>query len=77
MVVNRVGWKQVGEVKEPGRYMYRFGFVTITSDDLQVWSQFPDATFALYEVSGEGKDEYRLGTIDLNTPASNTEAHSD
>ena len=70
MTVNRVGWKQVGLVQEPGRYMLRFGWVTVTADDLQVWSLFPDATFALYEVPGEDKDEYRLGSVDLNTPGS-------
>jgi hypothetical protein len=71
MTVNRVSWKQVGLVQEPGRYMLRFGWVTVTADDLQVWALFPDATFALYEVSGEGKDEYRLGSVELNTPSSN------
>ena len=50
MTVNRVSWKQVGLVQEPGRYMLRFGWVTVTADDLQVWSLFPEATFALYEV---------------------------
>jgi hypothetical protein len=69
-MVNRVSHKQVGLVQEPGRYMLRFGWVTVTADDLQVWSQFPNATFALYEVAGEGKDEYRLGSVDLNIPAS-------
>jgi hypothetical protein len=71
LMVNRVTWKQVGLVREPGRYMLRFGWVTVTADDLQVWSLFPDATFALYEVGGaESKDEYRLGSVDLHTPSS-------
>jgi hypothetical protein len=69
-MVNRVSWKQVGAVQEPGRYMLRFGWVTVTADDLQVWSLFPDATFALYEVPGEGQDEYRLGSVELNIPPS-------
>jgi hypothetical protein len=67
-MVNRVGWKQVGLVQEPGRYMLRFGWVTVIADDLQVWSLFPEATFALYEVPGEGQDEYRLGSVELNMP---------
>jgi hypothetical protein len=46
--------------------MLRFGWVTVTADDLQIWSLFPEATFALYEVPGEGRDEYRLGSAYLN-----------
>lgn len=69
MAVNRVSWKHLGLVQEPGRYMFRFGWVTVTVDDLQVLSLFPEATFALYEVAGvENSDEYRLGSVDLNIP---------
>jgi hypothetical protein len=68
-MVNRVSWKQVGLVQEPGRYMLRFGWVTVTAEDLAIWTQFPEATFALYEVPGaEKSNEYRLGSIDI--PAS-------
>jgi hypothetical protein len=70
VMVNRVSWKQVGLVQEPGRYMLRFGWVTVTAEDLQVWSRFPEATFALYEVPGEAENEYRLGTVELNIPLS-------
>ena len=60
---------QVGTVRDPGRYMFRFGWVSITAEDLAIWNRFPDATFALYEVpSAEGHDEYRLGSVDLPTP---------
>jgi len=59
-MVNRVSWKQVGSVKEPGRYMLRFGCVTITAEDLAIWEQHPEATFTLYEVAvDQGNDEYR------------------
>jgi hypothetical protein len=68
MVVARVSWGNVGNVQEPGRYMFRFGWVTITADDLAIWSQFPEATFALYEVASENGDEYRLGSVDLDRP---------
>ena len=60
----------MGLVQEPGRYMLRFGWLTVTAVDLEVWSLFPDATFALYQVAGEGFDEYRLGSVDLDTTAS-------
>ncbi len=66
MTVARVGWGNVGGVQEPGRYMFRFGWVTVTAEDLKIWNQFPEATFALYEVPGaETADEYRLGSVDL------------
>jgi len=68
MMVARVGWGNVGKVQEPGRYMFRFGWVTITAEDLAIWNQFPEATFALYEVASESGNEYRLGSVDLNTP---------
>jgi hypothetical protein len=66
VTVNRVSWKQVGMIREPGRYKLRFGWVTVTAVDLEVWSLFPEATFALL---GEGNEEYRLGSVDLNGPA--------
>lgn len=75
MMVFRIGWKHVGLAQEPGRYRLSFGWVTISADDLQVWSLFSDATFALYEVSGaESNDEYRLGSVDLNIPGSEAAA---
>jgi hypothetical protein len=71
MMVSRVSWKQVGKVAEPGRYMFKFGWVTVTAEDLQIWQRFPDATFALYEVSGaETGYDYRLGSVNLNITAS-------
>ena len=49
MPVNKVTWQQVGHVTEPGRYMFRFGWLTIVPDDLAVWKQFPDASFTLVQ----------------------------
>jgi hypothetical protein len=37
---------KVGRVTSPGRYMLRF---VITAEDLAIWTQFPDAEFALVE----------------------------
>jgi hypothetical protein len=31
-----------------------FGWVTVTDDDLGIWSKFPRATFALYKTGGAG-----------------------
>ena len=69
--VNKVTWAQVGRVTEPGRYMLRFGWVTITVEDLAIWQQHPDAVFTLYTtlsaIGTEEKvgEEFRLGIVDL------------
>ena len=63
MPVNKVTWKKVGEVKEPGRYMYTFGWVTITAADLAIWELFPGATFALVQRVG-ATNEFTLGSFD-------------
>src|ERR1043165_740771 len=49
MTVARITWQNVGKVTEPGRYMFKFGWVTVTPEDLAIWAQYPDATFALSE----------------------------
>src|SRR5471030_2044397 len=40
-------WTLSTRLSEPGRYIYRFGYVTVTAEDLEVWKQFPHAEFAL------------------------------
>ena len=67
MTVARINWQNVGNVTEPGRYMFKFGWVTVTAEDIAIWSQFPEATFALYEAPGPERlnDEYRLGSVQL------------
>jgi hypothetical protein len=55
-------------VTEPGRYIFRFGWLTVTAEDLAVWEQCPNAAFTLVttaaatDVVGE---EFRLGTFEL------------
>ncbi len=63
MKVPRVSWAAVGRVQTPGRYMFKFGWVTVSEDDLLVWRNYPEATFALYESHTEG-GEFRLGSFD-------------
>jgi hypothetical protein len=69
VAVNKLTWQQAGQVTEPGRYMFRFGWLTITSEDLAVWKQFPDASFVLVKkpspTSTDDTDEYRLGVFDV------------
>ena len=68
-VVNKVTWQQVGLVTEPGRYMFRFGWLTISAEDLTVWRQFPDALFALVKTAAatatDETEEFHLGAFDL------------
>jgi len=82
MPVNKVTWQQVGRVTEPGRYMFRFGWLTIVPDDLAIWNRFPDASFTLVqtlspplaaetdpdEAPTVEMDEYHLGAFELRLP---------
>ena len=69
MGVNKVSWQQVGHVTEPGRYMFRFGWLTVAAEDLAVWQQFPDAVFALVKTASttatDANEEFHLGAFDL------------
>jgi hypothetical protein len=74
MDVNKITWAQAGHVTDPGRYMFRFGWLTITADDLAVWQAFPNAAFTLISaippLPAEGEeqlagDEFRLGIFEL------------
>jgi hypothetical protein len=62
--VKKVTWQQVGRVTEPGRYMFRFGWLTIAAEDLAVWEQLPNAAFTLVRTAAEA-EEYRLGAFEL------------
>jgi hypothetical protein len=62
--VHKVTRAQVGGVAEPGRYLFTFGWLTITEADLAVWERFPDAAFTLVAQPGtEPVEEYRLGAF--------------
>ena len=64
--LNKVTWAKVGRVTEPGRYLFRLGYVTITSKDLDVWKQFPNAEFAiLAQRTDSDADEHTLGAFDV------------
>ena len=77
-MVNKITWQRAGGVTEPGRYMFTFGWLTVTSDDLKIWNQFPDASFTLVELPAHHEDmadadevhseEFHLGTFDLPSP---------
>jgi hypothetical protein len=71
LVVNKIAWQQAGRVTEPGRYMFTFGWLTVTSEDLAVWEQFPNAAFTLVKTADaanaedEAGEEFHLGAFEL------------
>jgi hypothetical protein len=70
LAVNKVNWAKVGRVTVPGRYMYKFGWLTITEQELAVWRQFPNASFTLYRPpAAETEDDFRLGVFELPEPS--------
>ena len=75
--VNKITWPQVGRVTKPGRYMFTFGWLTVTAEDLAVWEEFPNAAFTLYstatEPGNETVEEFRLGTFELRETLSLSE----
>jgi hypothetical protein len=67
LVANKVTWQQIGGVTEPGRYMFRFGWLTVTAEDLDVWKLYPNAAFTLVTTAAatDTGEEFRLGTFEL------------
>ena len=63
--VHKVTRALVGGVNEPGRYLFTFGWLTITEADLAVWTRFPDAAFTLVVRPRTEPEEYRLGAFVL------------
>ena len=71
MRVNKINWDKVARVTEPGRYKCFFGFVTVTPEDIDVWTRFPEATFtSIAQLPNEMSvgEEYRLGAFDIGSP---------
>jgi hypothetical protein len=72
MNLNKVTWAQVGHVTDPGRYMFKFGWLTITADDLAVWQAYPNAVFTLISAPAPAEgdeqpagEEFRLSMFEL------------
>lgn len=82
LAVNKITWAQAGLVTEPGRYMFRFGWLTITAADIAVWRRFPSSVFTLYrtatpqpadETEEQAGEEFRLGTFELSVASDHLE----
>lgn len=71
--VDKITWDRVGRVTEPGRYMYTFGWLTITAGDLDIWKQYPQAAFTLLahhvEADETVGEEFHLGAFDITPDA--------
>ena len=81
-MVNKITWQKAGYVTRPGRYMFTFGWLTVTPDDIDVWERFPRATFTLVKLPGASEglgadpgsaastaDEFHLGAFDISLPS--------
>jgi hypothetical protein len=66
-VVTKITWQRAGRVTEPGRYMFRFGWLNIAAEDVAIWERFPEATFTLVQMPAraDGAAEFRLGAFEL------------
>ena len=74
-MVDKITWHKVGQVREPGRYMYTFGWLTIAAEDLAVWERFPEAAFTLVKSKAasapdvadatDAAEEFHLGAFEL------------
>jgi hypothetical protein len=72
MPVNKITWERAGWVTEPGRYMYTFGWLTITAGDLEIWQRYPDAAFTLLAERSSNEmigEEFHLGAFDISPDA--------
>ena len=49
--------------------MFRFGWLTISAQDLAIWDQFPDALFALVQTAAtsttDAGEEFHLGAFEI------------
>jgi len=69
--ITKINWQRAGRVTEPGRYMFRFGWLTVTSEDLAIWQQYPDAAFTLVELpdlADDEREQFHLGAFELPLP---------
>ncbi len=67
-MVNKITWQKAGHVNEPGRYLFTFGYLTITLEDLAVWNRLPDAAFTLVRLPAPAEDspeEFHLGAFEI------------
>jgi hypothetical protein len=58
--------------------MLKFGWLTITAEDLAIWEQFPNAAFTLVpHGSTEPAEEFRLGSYNISPGQEQTGAEGE
>ena len=75
LIENKITWPRIGRVTDPGRYIYKLGWLTVTAADLAIWKAYPNAAFTLTKTSAppagvedeQAGDEFRLGTFELRS----------
>jgi len=59
--------------------MFKFGWLTVSAEDLAVWQEYPNAAFTLYgtgaptQPGDQTEEEFRLGTFELREHVSLSE----
>jgi hypothetical protein len=58
--------------------MFRYGWLTVTADDIAIWQQFPEASFTLVNLpsSPDAPEEFHLGAFEIPT-GSASPSHDD
>ena len=66
--IDKITWAQVGRDTKLGRYMFKFGWLTITAADLSVWDNYPGAAFTLTRLTCDESyvEEFKLGSFSIN-----------
>ena len=52
--------------------MFRYGWLTVTAEDLAIWRQFPDAAFTLVKLPSDpdAPEEFHLGAFEYGPSSS-------
>jgi hypothetical protein len=73
----------LGPGRARDRYMFKFGWLTITADDLVVWQAYPNAAFTLIRTTAPASpeteerplgEEFRLGTFEIRVHSNYSES---
>jgi hypothetical protein len=57
--ITKITWQRAGRVTEPGRYMFRYGWLTVTAAFTLV--ELPD-------IAEDGREQFHLGAFELPQP---------
>jgi hypothetical protein len=82
IMVDKINWQRAGRVAQPGRYMFTFGWLTVTAEDIGVWERFPEATFTLVKLPDVKltdhdavAEEFHLGAFEIPLTGAEASQH--